>query len=67
MLKIFTSTGNMIMTVHQLNMSWTVAAEKARLNSSRLLICKNRFFSFIARSHRHHATIMSPTDEKNIL
>ena len=29
---------SMTMTVHQLNMSWTVAAEKARRNSLRLEI-----------------------------
>ncbi len=34
----FTSMLSMTMTVHQLNMSWTVAAEKARRNSLRLEI-----------------------------
>ena len=34
-----TSMVKMMRTVHQLNMSWTVAAEKARWNSSLLPIC----------------------------
>jgi hypothetical protein len=35
------------MTVHQLNMSWTVAAEKALRNSSRLPICVSDTIVFV--------------------